>query len=109
MIGQLKSLGIEKGKPFRPDPKTKERLESSARRRTPGSTRWRRAFRLAYFEATQWALPASSQVVKEVVEGMSTGFAKPESDAVHGRDITSSIADICVKDLAAGQLYLMVS
>ena len=31
MIDQLKSLGIEKGKPFNPDPKTKEMLESSAR------------------------------------------------------------------------------
>ncbi len=108
MIDQLKSLGIEKGKPFSPDPKTKEMLESSAREADAWlDARLETLLSPPYFEATQWALPASSQVVKEVVEAMSTGFAKPDSYPVDGRGITSSIAFIGVKHLEAGQLYLM--
>jgi hypothetical protein len=108
MIDQLKSLGIEKGKPFSPDPKTKEMLESSAREADAWlDARLETLLSPPYFEATQWALPASSQVVREVVEAMSTGFAKPDSYPVDGRGITSSIAFIGVKHLEAGQLYLM--
>ena len=108
MIDQLKSLGIEKGKPFNPDPKTKEMLESSAREANAWlDARLETLLSPPYFEATHWALPASSEVVKEVVEGMSTGFAKPDSYPVDGRGITSSIAFIGVKHLEAGQLYLM--
>jgi hypothetical protein len=108
MIDQLKSLGIEKGKPFSPDPKTKEMLESGAREANAWlDARLETLLSPLYFEATHWALPASSQVVEEVVEGMSTGFAKPDSYPVDGRGITSSIAFIGVKHLEAGQLYLM--
>ena len=108
MIDQLKSLGIEKGKPFSPDPKTKEMLESSAREANAWlDARLETLLSPPYFEATHWALPASSEVVKEVVEAMSTGFAKPDSYPIDGRGITSSIAFIGVKHLEAGQLYLM--
>jgi hypothetical protein len=108
MIDQLKSLGIEKGKPFSPDLKTKEMLESSAREASAWlDARLETLLSPQYFEAAHWALPASSEVVEEVVEGMSTGFAKPDSYPVDGRGITSSIAFIGIKHLEAGQLYLM--
>jgi hypothetical protein len=108
MIDQLRSLGIEKGKPFSPDLKTKELLESGAREANAWlDARLERLLSPAYFEATHWALPASSEVVEEVVDGVSTDFAKPESYPVDGRGITSSIASIGIKHLEAGQLYLM--
>ena len=108
MIDQLKSLGIEKGKPFSPDPKTKEILEGGAREANAWlDARLETLFSPPYFEATHWALPASSEVVAEVVEGMSTGFAKPDTYPVDGRGIASSIAFIGIKHLVAGQLYLM--
>jgi hypothetical protein len=108
MIDQLKSLGIEKGKPFSPDPKTKEMLESSAREANAWlDARLEALFSPPYFEATHWGLPASSKMVEEVVEGMSTGFVKPDSYPVDGRGVTSSIAFIGIKHLEAGQLYLM--
>ena len=108
MIDQLKSLGIEKGKPFSPDPKTKEVLESSAREASAWlDARMETLLSPPYFEATHWALPASSEVVEEVVEGTSTDFAKPNSYPVDGRSITSSIAFIGIKHLEAGQLSLM--
>jgi hypothetical protein len=104
MIDQLKSLGIEKGKPFSPDPKTKEMLEGSAREANAWlDARLETLFSPPYFEATHWALPASP----EVVEGMSTDFAKPDSYPVDGRGVTYSIAFIGIKHLGAGQFYLM--
>jgi hypothetical protein len=104
MIDQLKSLGIEKGKPFSPDPTTKEMLESGAREANAWlDARFETLFSPPYFEATHWALPASP----EVVEGMSTDFAKPDSYPVDGRAITHSIAFIGIKHLGAGQFYLM--
>ena len=108
MIDQLRSLGIEKGKPFSPDSKTKEILESGAREADAWlDARLERLLSPPYFEATHWALPASSEVVEEVVDGVSNDFAKPDSYPVDGRGITSSIASIGIKHLEAGQLYLM--
>jgi hypothetical protein len=108
MIDQLKSLGIEKGKPFSPDSKTKEILESGAREANAWlDARLERLLSPPYFEGTHWALPASSEVVGEVVDGTSTDFAKPDSYPVDGRGITSSTAFIGIKHLEAGQLYLM--
>ena len=108
MIDQLRSLGIEKGKPFSPNSKTKEILESSAREANAWlDARLERLLSPPYFEATHWALPASSEVVEEVVDGVSTDFAKPDSYPVDGRGITSSIAFIGIKHLEVGQLYLM--
>ena len=70
MIDQLKSLGIEKGKPFSPDPKMKEILESGAREANAWlDARLETLLSPPYFEATHWALPASSEVVEEVVDG----------------------------------------
>jgi hypothetical protein len=108
MIDQLRSLGIEKGKPFSPDPKTKEILERGAREANAWlDARLDGLLSPPYFEGTHWALPASSEVVEEVVDGVSNDFAKPDSYPVDGRGITSSIASIGIKHLEAGQLYLM--
>jgi hypothetical protein len=108
MIDQLRSLGIEKGKPFSPDSKVKELLESGAREANAWlDARLESLLSPPYFQGTHWALPASSEVVEEVVDGVSTDFAKPDSYPVDGRGITSSIAFIGIKRLEAGQLYLM--
>jgi hypothetical protein len=108
MIDQLRSLGIEKGKPFSPDSKTKEMLESGAREANAWlDTRLETLLSHPYFEATHWALPASSEVVGEVVDSVSSDFTKNDSYPVDGRGITSSIASIGIKHLEAGQIYLM--
>src|SRR5882672_9438585 len=65
MIDQLKSIGIEKGKPFRPDPKTQEILEDAARE----AHAWLDAgyeglFSPPFNEGCHWALPASPAVVE---------------------------------------------
>jgi hypothetical protein len=104
MIDTLKSIGIEKGKPFKPDAKTQEILEGAAREAHAWlDAQYETLFSPSYFEGSRWALPASP----EVVEAMSTDFAKPDSYPVDGRGVTYSMAYFSAKHLGAGQFYLM--
>jgi hypothetical protein len=104
MIDQLKSIGIEKGKPFNPDAKTREILKEAAREaRAWLDDRYEAVFSPPYYEGSHWALPVSP----EVVEGMATSFAKRDSYLVDARGVTYSFAFIGIKRLGAGQFYLM--
>jgi hypothetical protein len=72
MIDQLKSIGIEKGKPFNPDPKTREILEKAAREaHTWVDDKYESAFSSPYFQGSNWTVPASP----EVIQGLSANFA----------------------------------
>jgi hypothetical protein len=65
MIDQLKSIGIEKGKPFSPDTQTQQVLEAAAREaRAWLDAKYERAFSPSYFEGTHWAVPASPEVIE---------------------------------------------
>ena len=56
-----------------------------------------------YFDGGHWHVPASD----EVIEGMTTNFADPDSYPVDNRAVTYSIAFFSAKHLGAGQFYLM--
>jgi hypothetical protein len=104
MIDMLKSIGIEKGKPFAPDAKTKSILEDAAREAHAWlEMKYEAVFVPPFNEGTHWALPA----VPEVVEGMPTYFANPNSYPTDGRGVTYSMAYFSAKHLGAGQFYLM--
>ncbi len=104
MIDQLKSVGIEKGKLFSPGPKTQEILNDAAREaQTWLDAKYETVFSPSYFEDSQWAVPASP----EVIEGQATFYAKPDAYAVDGRGVTFSFAYFSAKHLGAGQFYLM--
>jgi hypothetical protein len=104
MIDALKSVGIEKGKPFKPDAKTHEILKDAAREAHDWlDARYEAVFSPPYYEGRRWALPASP----EVIEGMQTFFAKPDSYPVDGRGVTYSFAYFSAKHLGTGQFYLM--
>jgi hypothetical protein len=104
MIEQLKSIGIEKGKPFLPDVKTQEMLkEAAAEARIWLDMQYEAVFSPSYYEGSRWAVPAS----QEVLEGLQTQFANPDSYPVDGRGITYSFAFFSAKHLGAGQFYLM--
>jgi hypothetical protein len=104
MIDLLKTIGIEKGKPFAPDAKTKAILDEAAREaHAEIDARYATLFVPPYFEDTHWALPAT----KEVVEGLGTGFADPEKYPVSDRAATYAMAYFSAKHLGAGQFYLM--
>ena len=64
MIDMLKSIGIEKGKPFNPDAKTQDDPRTRRRARPGrGSTRATRPSSRPSTKARQWALPASPEVI----------------------------------------------
>jgi hypothetical protein len=104
MINVLRSVGIEKGKPFRPDSRTGEILKAAAlEAREELDRRYDDLVQPPFFEGTRWALPAS----KELTEGMPTDFADPNSYPVDARGLTYSLAFFAAKHLGAGQFYLM--
>lgn len=106
MIDMLKSIGIEKGKPFRPDANTQKILTSAAHEAHAWiDSQYETLFSPPYFEGTHWALPASP----EVVEGLSTNFANPNSYPSSGRGLVYSFAFFSAKHLGSGQFYLMTT
>lgn len=104
MIDQLKSIGIEKGKPFNPDAKTQKILSDAMREaRAWLDVQYEHVFTPPFNEGSHWALPASPAVA----EGMQTNFAKPDAYPVDGRGVTYSMAYFSAKQLGTGQFYLM--
>jgi hypothetical protein len=103
MIDMLKSIGIEKGKPFNPDAKTQETLETAAREAQAWlNARYETVFP-PYYEGEQWAIPATPEFQKTV----PTFYETPDAYSVDARGLTDYWAFSTVKHLGAGQFYLM--
>ncbi|WP_274627476.1 DUF1254 domain-containing protein [Arvimicrobium flavum] len=103
MIDQLRSIGIERGKPFEPDDATKQSLEAGiADARAWLEARYDAGFPV-FFEGTHWTMPS----LPDAVEGQSTTYADPETYAVDARGIAYSYAYISIKRLGVGQFYLI--
>ena len=104
MIDQLKSLGIEKGKPFNPDPMTQDVLNDAAREAHDWLVaRYEASFSSSYGEGTHWTLPALSEVIK----GQQTFFANPDVYPVDDRGVAYTYAYFCPKHMGAGSAYLL--
>ena len=104
MIEFLKTIGIEKGKPFNPDEKTKQVLNDAVREAHDWlNQKYENVFTPPYYEGTHWGLPAS----KVVLEGLMTDYANPNAYPVDGRGVTYSYAFFSPKHLGEGQFYLM--
>jgi hypothetical protein len=104
MIDQLKTIGIEKGQPFNPDPKTQNILNAAAREAHNWLVaRYDASFSSPYYEGSHWALPGS----RELLEGQATFFAKPDVYPVDVRGITFSYAYFTPKHLGSGSSYLL--
>src|SRR4029077_9060824 len=72
MIDLLKSIGIEKGKPFDPDESTKAILNVAASdARDYLAARYEEVFQPPFDASARWALPAS----QELVASLQTNFA----------------------------------
>jgi hypothetical protein len=103
MIDQLKSLGIEKGKPFAPDDATKTALEDGvSEAKALLAARYDAGFPV-FFEGTRWTMPTAP----ETIEGQGTNYANPDKYAVDGRGLAYTYAYIALKRLGAGQFYLI--
>ncbi len=104
MIDPLRTIGIEKGKAFNPDTKTRAILDDAAKEAHAWlEMKYEALFMPAYYEGTGWAVPASH----ETVEGLSTQFANPDSYPIDGRGLTYSLAFFSPKHLGTGSFYLM--
>ena len=69
MIDFLKTIGIEKGKPFAPDEKTKAIFDEAAREaRAEIDLRYAELFDPPFNEGTHWALPASQDVAAGIAD-----------------------------------------
>ena len=105
MIDPLRSIGIEKNKPFNPDAKTQEILNGAAREAHAwlDNTYETSYFPAPYYEGTHWSSPASP----DVMDAMMTQFGNPERYPVDGRAVAYSMGYFSARHLGAGQFYLM--
>ena len=91
------------GKRLKPNPKTQDILnEAAAEAHAWFDGKYEKFFSPPYFEGTPWAVP----VPAEVIQGLQTNFADPNSYPVDGRAVMYSIAYFSAKHLGAGQFYL---
>jgi len=104
MIDQLKSIGMEKGKDFRPDAKIRQLLDDAAREAHAWLiAQYEASLSSPYYEGGHWARPGSP----ELFEGQATFFAKPDVYPVDARGVTFSYAYFTPKHVGAGSSYLL--
>jgi hypothetical protein len=103
MIDQLKSIGIEKGKEFKPDAKTQDILTDAVREAQAWLVARYEKSLSPFYDGGHWALPGS----RELLEGQSTFFAKPDVYPVDIRGVTFSYAYFTPKHMGKGSSYLL--
>jgi hypothetical protein len=102
MIDPLKSLGIEKGKPFSPSDATKALLASAVKEAGAWlETKYDAGMPPFFSAASRWTVPAPPDLVKEA----QSGYADPNQYPIDNRAMAYSYAFIGLKRLGAGQFY----
>lgn len=116
MIDELKSIGIEKGKPFTPDAAptgtlvnpdlaTAEILNAAAAEARDALDRmYDRGFP-PFFPNARWALPAFPALIR----AQASGFAERDSYPLDARALTYSLGYIGIKRFGTAQAYLIES
>jgi hypothetical protein len=105
MIDMLKSIGLEKGRPFRPDAKTIEILEAAAQEALARFDVLYETIYEPHNAGTRWFLPAD----KALLEGAGNGFTQADSYPIDARGTVYYCAFSGVKHMGAGQFYLFVT
>lgn len=104
MIEKLGTIGIEKGKPFRPDDETRGILDAAAQEAGAWLEAKYDAGLPPYFSPTsRWTYPAMLDVIKAQQNGFSDANAYPVDD----RGLGYSYAYVGIKRLGTGQMYLI--
>jgi hypothetical protein len=103
MIDSLRSIGIEKGKPFAPDAKMKQVLKDGIAETHAWMAAKYDAGLPPFFEGTHWTYPAHPELLKAASEDFEGANDYP----VDWRGITYHYAYIGIKRLGAGQFYLI--
>lgn len=105
MIDQLKSLGIEKGKPYQPTQAMQQTLTAAAREaHAELSARYDAGF---YRMAPEYRwFPAA---MPEVIQAVSTGYGDPDQYPVDARGVTYTLGFTGIKRIGTAQFYLMAN
>jgi hypothetical protein len=101
MIDQIKSLGIEKGKPFSPTPQTTKLLNAGAQEAHSILDGLYEKGWGSFFG--QWRPAGAAEVVKM----QATAYADPDSYPIDLRGMTYSYGYVGIKRLGVGQFYLI--
>ena len=103
MIDALRTLGIEKGKPFAPDDATRQALSAGiSDARALLERRYEAGFP-AFYPGTQWMLPTS----QEAIDGQGSNYADKERYAVDARALLYTYGYISIKRPGTAQFYLV--
>jgi hypothetical protein len=104
MVDSLKSLGIEKGKPFKPDATMKTLFSTAARDARVWLERKYDAGFTPFFSAkSRWTAPGPTEVIKAT----QNSYSDPDQYPVDMRGVAYSYAYIGIKRLGVGQMYLI--
>jgi hypothetical protein len=105
MIDQLKSIGIEKGKPFNPNQTTQAALAAAAAEaHALFESEYESLFDgTSYFDISRWVLPA----LPDYIKGSMSDYSDPDSYAIDSRGLVFTFAFFTPKHLGEGQYYLM--
>ena len=103
MIDPLKSLGIEKGKPFSPDAHTRELLDAAALEAKQWLDAKYEAGWQHFFDGGHWRAAAPA----EMVRAAQAGYTVPDDYPTDLRGMVYSFAFIGLKRLGVGQFYLV--
>jgi len=104
IIDTLRSIGIEKGKPFAPDAERRMVLNSAAAKAHAQLDAWFEAIFIPPWAAgSRWGFPASPEFVKAV----QSHYAEPNVYPIDDRGVLFSFIFFTPKRLGEGQLWLM--
>jgi hypothetical protein len=103
MIDMLKSIGIEKGKPFNPDAKIHDILTSAAQEAHAALENRYESIFIPYFDISRWAVPA----LPDYLKASQDGFSDPNAYPFDSRGLVFTFAFFTPKHLGEGQFYLM--
>lgn len=105
MIDQLKTIGIEKGKPYKPAPPETKILDAAAKEaHALLSQRYDEGFP-PINEGIRW-FPAA---MAEMVKAAQSGYADPDSYPVDIRGVTYTLGFTGIKRIGTAQFYLMAN
>lgn len=104
MIDVLKTIGMEKGKAFKPDEKTRRILADAVREAHEViALKYEAGFTPPFYEGTRWGVP----VPPETRDGLGNQFADPNQYGIDGRAVMYHMAYFSPRVFGGGQFYLL--